>query len=243
VLRGLGLRHGARSAPNASFESVVSNLARAGFVAPAPGSLDWGDLRRLVPLCPRFGFSRGTPIDRYYLDRFVERIRPEVTGDVVELGGRDSNRESYGLIGATRYRGLDQRARSSVSLAGDAHDSSILPERSLDAVLAFNVLEHCHSPWLVAENMGRWLRPGGKAFCMVPSAQRLHRMAEDYWRPLPAALPLLFTGFSATRLEVFGNPLTTLAALLGIAVEELSQRELDATHPDYPVASCIVATR
>jgi hypothetical protein len=31
----------------------------------------WGNRRRLTPLSASFGFGRGTPIDRYYLRRFL----------------------------------------------------------------------------------------------------------------------------------------------------------------------------
>ena len=37
----------------------------------------WGNLRRLRPFSVYYGFDRGTPVDRYYLDRFLaidERI-------------------------------------------------------------------------------------------------------------------------------------------------------------------------
>jgi len=225
------------------FDTALDFLDQKGFVAPPVGELNWGDLRRLVPICARFGFSRGAPIDRYYLDQFIHKIRPIVLGDVVEIGGKDSNRAAYQFDHATQYRGFDMFGDPDISLVGDAHDPQALPEGQLDTIIAFNVLEHCPKPWLVIDNMRRWLKPGGMAIVMVPSCQRLHRMPEDYWRPMPAALGHLFSTWSDPELHVYGNPLTTIAAMMGISVGELSAAELDAFHPDYPVATCVIAKK
>jgi SAM-dependent methyltransferase len=226
-----------------SFESVVAELADAGLLCPPCGAVDWGSLRRLHPICKRFGFSRGTPIDRYYLDKFVAQIRNRVVGATVEIGGARQNRELYRLTNVSEYTAIDAEAHDYVDVVGDAHDSSLLAPDSADSILAFNVLEHCADPWLVARNMHRWLRTGGCAFCMVPNAQRVHNFPRDYWRPLPDGVNWLFRDFGSRELSQYGNPTSVIASQLGIAAEELTQAELDAQHPDYPVATCIVATK
>ena len=45
------------------------------------------------------------------------------------------------------------------------------------------------------------------------------------------------------KLYVYGNPITAIAGYQGIATEELTPEELDAFHPDYPVATCMVAQK
>jgi SAM-dependent methyltransferase len=226
-----------------SFESVVAELADAGLLSPPRGAVDWGSLRRSHPICKRFGFSRGTPIDRYYLDKFVAQIRNRVVGATVEIGGARQNRELYRLTNVSEYTAIDAEAHDYVDVVGDAHESSLLAPDSADSILAFNVLEHCADPWLVARNMHRWLRTGGCAFCMVPNAQRVHNFPRDYWRPLPDGVNWLFRDFGSRELSQYGNPTSVIASHLGIAAEELTQAELDAQHPDYPVATCIVATK
>lgn len=227
----------------ADFTRVVAALEAIGVAAPAPGAVDFGDLARQMPLCRRFGFSRGTPIDRYYLRKFVDAVRGEVRGEVLEVGGKLRNRDVYGFAGVTAFHALELTPEPGVSIVGDAHDPEVVPPESFDAVLAFNVLEHCAAPWVVAANMHRWLRPGGKAYCMVPSVQRVHRFPDDFWRPMPQGMERLFSMFRRRRLHVYGNPMTAVGALHGVAVEELRAGDLDAAHPDYPVATCIVAEK
>ena len=40
---------------------------------PAKGRVSVGDFGSVVPISRDFGFDRGTPIDRYYIERFLER--------------------------------------------------------------------------------------------------------------------------------------------------------------------------
>lgn len=226
-----------------AFVDLARDLFVRGLLSRPVGQIDLGDLRRVAPFDPMFGFTRGTPIDRYYLDRFIEHIRPEVRGAVLEIGGSRANREKYRFDAAIEYRAMDVQRSPDVDLVGDAHDRGAIPPGTLDAIVIFNVLEHCARPWIVAENLHAWLRVGGKVFAMVPSVQRVHGRPKDYWRPYPDGMEALFAHFARSRLFVYGNPLTSLAATMGIAVEELSTDELDRVNAAYPVATCVVAEK
>ncbi|MCC5661238.1 class I SAM-dependent methyltransferase [Nostoc sp. XA010] len=226
-----------------TFKQSVEYLATLGLLSPAVSTLEWGDLRRSSPLCPLFGFTRGTPIDRYYLGKFIKEIRHQVVGTVMELGGILQNRELYQFSDVTEYQTLDVAPRPGVTQIGDVHDLGAITPESLDAIVVFNVLEHCHNPWVVIQNIYNWLKVGGQCFCLVPSAQRLHDMPGDYWRPLPDGMKQLFRDFSQQKLSVYGNPLTVVASFMGISAEELLPHELDNFHPDYPVVTCIVAKK
>lgn len=226
------------------FEAAVRSLNDLGLLSPEIRSIDWGDLRKTAAFCSAFGLTRGTPIDRYYLKQFVNQIRSSVTGNVLELGGgSESDRQFYQFDLAQTYQTLNLEAAPGVDIVGDVHDRTCIEPESFDAIVIFNVLEHCHAPWMAVENIHAWLKPGGRCFCMVPNAQRLHKIPMDYWRPLPDAVEWIFRSFAKTQLFVYGNPLTTIASLYGIAAEELTPAELDTFHPDYPVATCIVAEK
>jgi hypothetical protein len=95
----------------------------------------------------------------------------------------------------------------------------------------------------VVENIYRWLKPNGQVVCMVPNAQRVHRVPFDYWRILPDALNSIFSRFPKRKLHVYGNPVTVTASYYGIASEEFSREELDYYYENYPVANCIHAQK
>ena len=147
---------------------------------PAPGFADLRALHSFVPLCPFFGFSRGTPIDRYYLDQFVQGVRSEVVGRVLEIGGTQSSRLQHGFLQAAQYVTVDCDPNTHPDVLADVHQRATFSNGSFDSVIAFNVLEHCERPWDVVSNINVWLARGGRFFCMVPSSQRTHAMPNDY---------------------------------------------------------------
>ena len=50
------------------------------------GSVRFGDLRRISPISHSFGFDRGTPIDRHYIEAFLSRNAGDIRGRVLEIG-------------------------------------------------------------------------------------------------------------------------------------------------------------
>jgi SAM-dependent methyltransferase len=207
------------------------------------GKLNWGDLRRGEPFCYEFGFERGTPIDRYYLDEFLGSIRHLVKGKVVEIGGVLSNREKYGFENTLTYDAVDLLESPSVNICGDVHESNLLKSGYYDTMLLFNVLEHCHTPQKVVDNIYNWLAPSGYCLAIVPNAQRIHNNPGDYWRILPDGMKTLFQNFGKVQVTTYGNPTSLIASYMGIAAEELTADELNESHPLYPVTTCLIAQK
>ena len=77
----------------------------------------WGNLRRTSPISPSYGFERGTPIDRFYVDRFLSARRALITGRVLEIQTTDHIRR-YGMDVA---KGI----LTSVRVAKDSQESAI----------------------------------------------------------------------------------------------------------------------
>jgi SAM-dependent methyltransferase len=225
------------------FQSTVAFLVEGGLLTVPFGSTDLGDFRHIRPLCPDYGYSRGTPIDRFYLGQFVAEFRDTVIGVALEIGGRRSNKHAYGFSRTTEYLAMDMHVDDEVDVVGDAHNSEAHPEGRFDSIILFNVLEHCDEPWTVVRNVHRWLKTGGVVLCAVPNAQRIHGDPKDYWRILPDGFSSLFKSFAITKLKTYGNLLTVHASLSGIAAEELTQKDLEQNNPDYPVVTCIAARK
>ena len=57
-----------------------------------------GDLRRTTPIDPNWGFERGTPIDRVYVERFLAGHADDIRGRVLEIAAPDyTNRYGRGV--------------------------------------------------------------------------------------------------------------------------------------------------
>lgn len=227
----------------AAFERVVMELFCEGVLTSPIGHVKLDQVRRYSSFCTSYGFSRGTPIDRFYLEQFTSTITSNVTGRVLEIGGRKDNRRAYGFEHADEYITVDSDRNSGADIIADVHDKASFQPNTFDSIVIFNVLEHCLAPATIVANIHEWLRFGGQVFCEVPNAQRIHRDPRDYWRILPDALEGLFSKYRSTRITTYGNLYAVIASYCGLAAEELAFSDLIRHTPDYPVISCAIAIK
>jgi ubiquinone/menaquinone biosynthesis C-methylase UbiE len=83
----------------------------------------------------------------------------------------------------------------------------LLPLRSkcVDLVVLGEVLEHCHSPWLVVKEARRVLVQGGMIAVTVPFLYKIHLDPGDYYRFTAEGLKHLFEDFEILKCQSFGN--------------------------------------
>jgi hypothetical protein len=87
------------------------------------------------------------------------------------------------------------------------------------------------------------VRPGGVILATVPGFVPLTPDLEDYWHASANGWRVVAARVwpdCETAVETHGNCLAAVAAMHGIAVEELTPRELDVNDPRYPVLVTIV---
>jgi hypothetical protein len=101
----------------------------------------------------------------------------------------------------------------------------------------------------VIANAHRILRPGGTLLVTVPALSRIVQgvgLHTDYWRFTVASCAALFGEvFGAEQIEVrsYGNVLTAISFLSGLAYEELSPRELETNDEYFPVIIFVRAVK
>ncbi len=206
-----------------------------------------GTLRRTTPLSDQWGYDRGTPIDRYYIERFLEVHRQDIHGHVLEV--KDSTyTDRYGQ-NVARKDVLDiDAANPYATVVADLATADSIPADSFDCFILTQTLQFVSDLRASVAHIHRILRPGGVLLCTVPGISRVERAyaSTDYWRFTPASCSLLFDGeFGARQVSVcgYGNVLTAIAFLTGLASEELSQRELATPGEYFPVMIAIRAVK
>src|SRR5690606_11879416 len=75
---------------------LVRSWRRGEGSVPPPGWVRFGSLRRVTPVSERFGYDRGQPVDRYYIENFLEHHRADVRGRVLEIGDASYTRRFGG---------------------------------------------------------------------------------------------------------------------------------------------------
>jgi SAM-dependent methyltransferase len=197
-----------------------------------------GDLRRTSPLSDVFGFDRGTPVDRYYIESFVAGYRQDIVGRTLEVNDREYTAR-YGTA-VTQSDVLDiNPANKQATLIADLSAGDELPSMAFDCFILTQTLQLIYDTRAAIGNAHRLLRPGGVLLATVPSVSRLAPgSCSDYWRYTAASCSRLFAecfGLENTTVKSYGNVLTCIAFLAGMAYEELSQEELATNDDAFPL--------
>ena len=205
----------------------------------------WGNLRRTRPFSERFGFERGTPIDRYYLHRFLEANRASITGAVLEIQ-MSSYTERFGARVSTAHTVDINPAHCPTYVCDLAQADRVIPAGHYDCVLLPNSLSFFRDLDGCLRQALRVIKPGGVILAstagfvpLVPDMPEYWRLSADGWREVAARA---WPGCEI-RVEAHGNCLAAVAAMLGLAHEELAAGELESHDPRYPVLVTIRSRR
>lgn len=201
--------------------------------------------RKVSPISASFGFDRGLPIDRYFIEAFLAEHAADVRGRVLEVGDN-----AY-----TRKYGGQQVVRSDVlhaisgtpdaTIIGDLSVAEGLPTNAFDCILLTQTLNVVYDVRAAARNVYCMLKPGGVLLATVPGISQISRWDRDrwgdYWRFTTMSAQRLFTEVGAMDVHVkaFGNVLSSTAFLHGLAADELRKSELDHLDPDYELLIAI----
>jgi len=207
-------------------------------------SLHWKffcTLRRVMPIRRDFGFSAGRPIDRYYVEHFfLSSHSSDIRGRVLEIGDR-SYTSRFGEGRVLQSDVLHVKPGNPVAtIVADLTCANQVQSATFDCVILTFTLQYIYDVRAAIRTLYRVLRPGGVILAAFPGISQISRYDMDqygeYWRFTTLSAHKLFSEFfpsHAVKTQAYGNVLTTLAFLHGLAAEELSREELDYHDPDY----------
>jgi SAM-dependent methyltransferase len=204
-------------------------------------------LRRTTPISDSWGYDRGQPIDRYYIDSFLGEHRRDIRGDVLEV--RESLYvDRYGTdISRCAVLDIDpDNARA--TMTADLAKPGSLPSQKFDCIVLTQTLQYVSDVPVAVQNLREALRPDGVLLVTVPGVNRADEdpRSPSLWSFTEAGCAQLFsTRFEDANLDVraYGNVLSSMAFLTGLAREELKPEELDVHDVRFPVIVTVRAVR
>lgn len=206
-----------------------------------------GTIRRLAPLSEHYGRDRGTPVDRYYIERFLADERRAITGRVLEVLNRDYTDRFGAAVDRADVLDVDP-SNVDATIVADLASADVIPSDTFDCFVLTQTLQYVYDLESAVAHVHRILRPGGTVLCSVPAVSRIGRLEIDseYWRLTAASCARLFTdAFVGGEVSVRarGNVLAGVAFLMGMSAEELSTSELEHDDPYFPVVVVVRATK
>ena len=106
-------------------------------------AIDFGDLRRLKPVSRVWGFDRGLPIDRWYIERFLAARSAAIRGRVLEIG-EPLYTDMFGGGRVTQSEILDVTANPKATYSCPLEEGNDLPNESFDCVILTQTLQYIY---------------------------------------------------------------------------------------------------
>ena len=202
----------------------------------------------VTPLSTEWGFDRGTPVDRYYIEQFLEQHAGDIRGRTLEVKSAGYTRRFD--RGVTRADVLDIDARNpDATIVSDLAVGDGIPEAQFDCFVLTQTLHIIYDYRAAIVQSHRLLKPGGVLLVTVPLVSRIiprYGLECDYWRFTALACTRMFGevfGSANVGVRSYGNVLAGTAFLRGAALEEIPRRKLDEHDPYFPILVSVRAVK
>jgi len=200
-----------------------------------------GDLRRVTPIDPNWGFERGTPIDRVYVEAFVGSHAADIRGRVLEIAAPDYTTrfghdvERVDILMATE-------GNPQATIVGDLADAPQIPSDTFDCAVVTQTLQFVYDVRAALATLHRVLVPGGVLLATIPGITKISPIEDEqygeWWHyTARSAQRLAEEAFGEGNVDVraYGNVLTAAGFLYGLAASDLKPDELEAHDRLYEV--------
>ncbi|SFQ83638.1 glycosyltransferase [Hymenobacter arizonensis] len=237
-----------RGTPKRAFQ-VLRKLGLINHSSPSSGKVDFGDLARLAPLCDEFGYTRGGPIDRYYIENFLRSEALGIKNRVLEIGDN-----SYTLQFGNPNNLISEvlhinEGHPQATYVGDLSNAPHLPDDTFDCIVLTQTLQFIYDFTGALRTCYRILKPGGMLLLTCPGLTPIDKgewQETWYWSFTDKALRKIMAEiFNQGQVEVksFGNVFVATAFLYGLGLPEVTKEQLDYFDPQFQVINTVKAVK
>ena len=200
----------------------------------------------LVPASRRWGNERGTPIDRYYIEKFLDKNKDCINGTVIEVSENTYTKKFGHSVNESLVIHVDGRNKT---LKGNLETGEGIHESMCDCLICTQTVQMIFNQENVFKNIYKMLRAGGKALITAhvssPISMRDYNLWGEFWRYTPKALERLLkqAGFDDNQIRIYtyGNIKSVVCFMYGLCLEDLSKEELDHKDEQFPLIIGVLA--
>jgi SAM-dependent methyltransferase len=198
------------------------------------------------PVSRDYGSGRGTPVDRFYIERFLDRHRADIHGDVLEMKDDAYTRRFGHDLGRCSVLDIDAR-NPRADFVADLSAADAIPDATFDCFILTQTLQFVSNLRAAIAHSRRILRPGGTLLVTLPALSQPSPPQVDLWRFLPDGTQLLFAEAFANdapvQVEAHGSLAAAVAFLRGVVREEVGDARLLPVDPQFPLIVSVRAVR
>ncbi len=200
----------------------------------------------LYPISVSYGFDRGKPVDRYYIESFMDKYKADVKGRCLEITD-NAYTIKYGEDRVTTSDVLDiNTGNKQANIYGDLQNIPNIPSDSYDCLILTQTILMIPDYEAAIRECKRILKPGGVMLVTLSTLSPVWNIKYHMWRFTGASANYIFGKYfnkDKFTVETWGNALTGQAFWVGMAVEDLKPKELEHNDPFFPVVVTIRAEK
>jgi len=203
---------------------------------PPVGEINFGDFARLKPISDDWGFKRGGPVDRYYIEKFLKNNAADIKGHGLEILN-DDYLERFGGQQITRRDILDiDKNNAKATLIADLAHADHLPSDTYDCFILTQTLQLIYDLKSAMKHIYRILKPGGVLLLTVPGISHYPYKTNRCWSFTENSIRMLLEeqfDKKNIKVEKYGNVLVAASFLYGVGAKELKVEEYEHNDPNY----------
>lgn len=201
-------------------------------------------LKQSEPVSKVFGLDRGTPIDRYYIEQFID-VQSKKIGylqRILEVG-EDTYSRRFFRSDTIQYDILDHLSGMDLTMP------KTLPASNYDVFICTQVFNFIYDVRAAIKGAYYVLKPGGVLIATV--AGNISQVSSydrdrwgDYWRFTSLGIKLLIDEtFGSSEIISYGNAMAATSFVQGMAFEEVNREILDIKDDNYSILIGIFARK
>lgn len=197
--------------------------------------------KMIEPVSRKFGFDRGTPIDRIYIDKFLKENSSFIQGNILEIS-QDTYTKKFG----NNINKIDVlhavEGNPDATIVGDLSTGKNIPVNEYDCIILVQTLQVIYDFNSVIKNCYKALKEGGVLLLTVPGISQISRYDMDrwgdYWRFTSKSIKEIVTNSvkdANVKVESYGNVAIAKAFLDGKSSNDISSYLFEHNDEDYQV--------
>lgn len=206
-----------------------------------------GKIRTTSPISQKFGFDRGTPIDRYWIESFLTKNKKSIRGRVLEV--TDPNYTiKFGSTQVVTSDVIDINPKNKhATIHADLRNlKRKIKDNTYDCIILTHVLGLIDDYESVLKECRRILKYDGTLLFTGSCLGPILPNNEVYWRFTEKSVDYIFKKYFGAKkltIESYGNALSGQAFWVGMAQEDLSKKELMIKDNRFPCIVSAVVTK
>jgi SAM-dependent methyltransferase len=193
----------------------------------------------LLPISNKYGFDRGNPIDRYYIERFLDENKKYIKGNCLEIHD-NAYTLRFGGDKVQKADALDVDINNKqANIHSDLKNVHMISDAQYDTLLITHTVGMIDDFQEALKECWRLLKPGGTLLLTAGSIAPVMEKSPIYWRFTVASFNYIvkkhFINNKKSIIRSYGNVFAARAFLAGMSVEDVGIKKLNYNDNRFPI--------